>query len=181
MAKLPKRYWGSCQRLWRMLKFKGGQAYALWWLSVLACIDSSMERPLDGFCHWIIDFNQLERWQLWLHPSHCWPTYKNSALWANQGHYQWPRIGKNNYRRSGATSRPPELHYQWPRSDFYIQVLVLALLLPQYQETTLHRVPPLSRRADGTTKQYDGGIPSSFRQLQTKWLGKTLADDRVCV
>ena len=164
-----------------MFKFKGGQPQALWWPLVLAGTNSLMEGPPDKFRYQITDFNQLEGWQLWLHPSHCWPAHENGTLWASQGHHQCFRTGGSNYWRSGVTSRPSGLHHQWLRSDFYVQVLVLALLLLWYQKTTLHRVTPSNKQADGMTKQYDGGIPSSLRQLLTERLGKTLTNNRVCL
>ena len=49
-------------------------------------------------------------------------------------------------------SRSSRLHYKQPESDFYIQVLVPALLLPRHQVTTLHHVLPLDWQTDGTTK-----------------------------
>ena len=164
-----------------MLRFKGSQTQALWRPAVLACTDSSMEGPFDGFRHGITDFNRLERWQLWLHPSHRWPAHKNGVLWADQGYYRCPRTGESNYWFSGATSGPPGLHHQWSRNDFYIQVLVFALLLPRYQKTTLHCVLLSNRWVDGTTKQYDGGISLSLYQLQIECPGKTLANGQVCI
>ena len=159
-----------------MFKFKGGQVQALWWLSVLANNDSSMEGPFNGFCHRITNFNRLKGWQLWLQPGHRWMAHKNGVLWTSQYHYQCLRTGRSNYRRSDATSRPLGLHHQWPRSDFYVQVLVLALLLFRYQKTTLYRVPPSKKRAYRTTEQHNGGVPLSLRKLRIEWLGKTFTN-----
>ena len=164
-----------------MFRFKSSQAQALWWPLVFAGTDWSMERPLDRFCHRITNLNQLEGWQLWLYLSYRWPAHKNDALWASQGHHQYLRTSGSNYRRSGATSRPLGLHHQWLRSDFYVQILVFALLLPRYQKTTLHRIPPPNRRADGMTEQHNWGVPSSLCQLRTEQLGKILTNGRVCL
>ena len=53
-----------------MFGFKGSQIQALKELAVFADTNSSMEGPFDGFYHGITNFNQLKKWQLWLHPSH---------------------------------------------------------------------------------------------------------------
>ena len=101
LAEPSKRYWGLCQRLWYMCGFKDSQTQALWQLAVLADINSLMEKPFDGFCYKITNFNQLKRWQLWLYSSHCWLAHKNGVLWASQGHH-WCSRASQSYLRYGS-------------------------------------------------------------------------------
>ena len=140
-----------------------------------------MKRPLDGLYDWFAVVYWLERRQLRLNSCHSWSFDQDGILWASQSHHQYSRTGESDYRRGGATSWPLGLNYQWPRSNFHIQVLILALLLPRHQETTLYHVLPSNRRANGTIKQHDGSIPSCLCQLGAEWLGIAPTNGKVCL
>ena len=152
LAKPEEGRRGLCQRMWRLSGFKSCPPQALWRSTVLACTDSPMEGPLDGLRDGFTAFCWLEGRQLRLDSRHSRPLDQDSALWASQGHHRRSRTSGSDHRRSCTTSRPPRLHHKWPGSDFYVQVLVLALLLPRHQATALHRVLPSDRRTDRTTE-----------------------------
>ena len=46
--------------MWCMFGLKNSSAQALWWLAILANSYLSLERFIDGFCHWSINFDRLE-------------------------------------------------------------------------------------------------------------------------
>ena len=56
------------------------------------------------------------------------------------------------YQRSNEASRSPGLNCHRPGVDFHLKVLVIAMLFPRHQAKTLHRFPPLDRRADQKAK-----------------------------
>ena len=140
-----------------------------------------MEEPLNGLCDRFTAFCWLEGRQLQLDSRHSRPLDQDGALWASQGHHRRSGTSGSDHRRGCTASRPPRLHHKWPGSNFYVQVLVLALLLPRHQAMTLYRIPPSDRRTNGALKQHNRSIPSSLRKLGAKWLGTTLINGRVCL
>ena len=165
--------------MWHLSDFKNCPLQVLWRPTVLTWTDSLMEGPLDRLCDRFTAFCWLEERQLRLDSRHSRPLDQDGALWASQGHHRRSGTSGSDHKRGCTASRPPRLHHKWLGSDFYVQVLILALLLPRHQATALHRVPPSDRRADGTTEQHNGGISSSLCQLRTKWLGQASTDGGV--
>ena len=91
-----------------------------------------------------------------------WPRWCTQT---SQSHHQCSKTSESNHRHGGTTSRPPRLYHKRPRSDFYVQVLVFALLLPWHQATTVHCIPPSDQRKDETPKQHDKSIPLCLCKL----------------
>ena len=179
LAEPEERRQELCQRMWRLSCFKNCPPQALWKLTVLVCTDSPMEWTLDRLSDRFTAFCWLEGRQLQLDSRHSQPLDQDGILWACQGHQQRFGTSGSNYRRGCTTSRSPRLHHKWPGSDFYVQVLVLALLLPRHQVTALYHVPPSDRLANGTTEQHNGSIPSCFLELGAEWLGTALINSGV--
>ena len=167
--------------MWRLSGFKGYPPQALWKLIVFACTDSLMEKPFHELCNRLTVVFWLKRRQLWLDPRHCWPANQDGALQTSQSYHQYFWTSGSNHRRGGATSRPHRLHHKWLESDFYLQVLILTLLLTWHQATTLHCIPPSDRRTKRVTKQHDRSILLCLRKLGAKWLSTALINGGICL
>ena len=167
--------------MWRLSDFKSCPPQALWKPTVLACTNSPLEEPLNRLCDGFTAFCWLEGRQLRLDSRHSRPLDQDGALWASQGHHRRSGTSGSDHRRGCTASWPPRLHHKWPESDFYVQVLVLALLFLWYQTEAPNRIPPSDRWSNQEVEQHHKSLPLSLCQLRTKWLGKASTNGRVYI
>ena len=101
LAKPEKRLQKLCPRMWRLFGFKNRPPQAIWRPAVLACTDSSIERPLHGLCDRLTVVRGLEGQQLWLNSCHCWPIDQDGTLQASQSYY-WCFGTSGSHHRHGS-------------------------------------------------------------------------------
>ena len=63
---------------------------ALWRLTILAGAFPPLEGFINRFCHWLTNFDKLERKQLWLNSCHCQLAHKDGLLQASHSVMLWP-------------------------------------------------------------------------------------------
>ncbi len=80
LADATTKHRGLRQGLRHLLGFKNSLPQALRRSSIVACSSSLVEEPVNGLCYKPPNLSQLEKWQLRLDISHCWPAYENSIL-----------------------------------------------------------------------------------------------------
>ena len=129
----------------RMPGLKNSPAQGLWWFIIFASSYLSLERFIDGFCHWCTSFDGLEERQLWLNPCHRQSAHKNNLLRASEGHHQYPKPCWGHYWRGSEALRPPRPNCHRPGVAFHLKVLVIAMLFPWHQAEAINRLPSSDR------------------------------------
>lgn len=96
----------------------------------------------------------MERWHIQLNPSYNWSAHEDDTLWANQGHhwYSWPC--KGHFRCGSKIPRLVQLNCKWLGLSFYLEILVMTMLLPWNPAKALHCFPSPNWWLDQEEKQY---------------------------
>lgn len=128
----------------RIFDIKSSQTQALCGLAIDTNINPPIERFFDRFYNRLFGFNQLKRWEPWLHLSCCWAIHKNGILRVNKSHYQGSGPSKSHSQYDNMTLRFFQLYYHQLKIVIYFKILVFALLFLWYQVAALHHILSLN-------------------------------------
>ena len=101
----------------------------------------------------------LEEQWLWFNSSHCQSANKDGILQASADDNNCTCASKSHLRCCCLTPQFAQLYCQQPRLGIHIQVLVVLVLLLEYQTEALYHLPPSDWWPSWAAEQNNGSLP----------------------
>ena len=116
---------------------------ALWEFTILVGAYPLLERFIDRFFYWFINFTGLKRRKLWLNLCHCQFAYKDGSLRVNQGHHWCLGPCKKYYQCGSEIPWSFRLDCHQLGVAVHLKNLVIAMLFPRHQVEVIYYLPPM--------------------------------------
>ena len=113
----------------------------------------------------VTSIHKLEGRNIWLHPCHRWPAYRDGILQASQGHNCCFRPCRSHYRCCSVAPWLAWLKCHQLRLSVHLEVLVIVMLLLRQQMKTLFHFLFSNGWADRKAKQHYRSLSLGLCQL----------------